>query len=115
MQLLSRQINNDRWSSGPPSITKSAAPLRAPRLHPGLDDDNIRQISGLRSRGQEDCRGPSAGVNPSVFILSLYFRKSLLLEKYFTCQEEGDRHFHRWSLASQQAFLSAEFGAVIAT
>lgn len=40
--------------------------------------------------GQEGCLGPSAGEKPSVSIRSLYFRKSLLLVKYLTCQGRKD-------------------------
>lgn len=38
----------------------------------------------LLSVRQEGCLGPSAGEKPSVSILALYFRNSLLLMKYLT-------------------------------
>lgn len=86
----------------------------------------------LLTTGRHDWVGSSAGLNPSVSILALYFKKSLLLVKYLThCAGQLDsnsfcsfsheeawswlssRHFHSSSLAPQHARLSLEFGAVI--
>lgn len=51
----------------------------------GQESVNL-QMFGLLLSCYEEYLGPSVGVKPSVCIFSLYFKKSLLFMKYFTCQ-----------------------------